>query len=55
MIGDGDNNAGGDVGSDDVYNRRVEPVLVSLSNSYSKDKISVGDSRHSFCPTYTVY
>ena len=30
-------------------------MLVSLSNSYSGDEISVGNSKHSSCPTYTVY
>ena len=45
----------GDEG-DDVYNGRAEPVLVSLSDSYSEDDaISVGDSRYSSYPAYTVY
>ena len=39
----------------DVYNRRAEPVLVSLSDSYSKDdSISVCDSRPSSSPAYTA-
>ncbi len=38
MISDGDDDTGGDVGGDDVYNRRAEPVLVSFSNSYSVNK-----------------
>jgi len=42
-------------GGDDVYNGRAEPVLVSLSDSYSVDEISVGCSRPSSCPAYTVY
>ena len=55
MIGDSDNDAGGGVDSDDVYNGRAEPVLVSLSDLYSIDKISVGDSRFFSCSVYTVY
>jgi len=46
---------GGGVGSDDMYRKRVEPVLVSLSDSYSEDKISVCDSRSSSCPAYMSY
>ena len=42
---------GGDGG--DVYKGRAEPVLVSLSDLYSEDKISVSDSRYSSCPAYT--
>jgi len=34
------------VDSDNVYRGRVKPVLVLLSDSYSEDKISVGDSRY---------
>jgi len=38
-----------------VYNGRTEPALVSVSDSYSKDKeISVGDSGPSSSPTYTL-
>ena len=55
LISDGDDDTGGDVGGDDVYNRRAEPVLVSFSNSYSVNKILVGGSRPSSCPAYTVY
>ena len=37
-----------------VYRGSVEPVLVSLSNSYSDDdEISVSDSRYSSYPAYT--
>jgi len=51
----GDDDGGGD-GGDDVYNGRVEPVLVSHSDLYSEDDvISVGGSRYSFHPAYTVY
>jgi len=43
-------------GGDDVYNGKTEPVLVSVSDSYSEDDtISVDDSRYSSYPTYTVY
>ena len=53
-MGDGDD--GGGDGSDDVYNGKTEPVLVSVSDSYSEDDaISVGDSRYSSHPAYTVY
>ncbi len=37
-----------------VYNGRAEPMLVSLSDSYSDDEaISVSDSRYSSYPAYT--
>jgi len=49
MVDDG----GGGVGSGDIYRRRVEHVLVSLSDSYSKEEILICDSRPSACPTYT--
>jgi len=53
-MGDGDD--GGGDGGDDVYNGKTEPVLVSVSDSYSEnDAISVGDSRYSSHPAYTVY
>ena len=43
------------MGSDELYNRRVEPVLISLLDLYSEDKkISVYDSRPSSSPTYTT-
>ena len=55
-MGVGNDDGGGGEGGDDVYNRRAEPVLVSLSDSYSEDDaISVGDSRYSSYPAYTVY
>ena len=42
-------------GGSDVYNGRVEPMLVSLSDSYLEDKeISVCDSGPSSSPTYTI-
>jgi len=43
------------VGGDDVYNGKTEPMLVSVSDSYSDDKaISVSDSRYSSYPAYTA-
>ena len=54
-MGVGDDDGGGSDGGDDVYNGRAEPVLVSLSDSYSEDdSISVCDSRPSSCPAYTI-
>ena len=38
---------------DVVYRGSAEPMLVSLSDSYSDDEISVSDSRYSSCPAYT--
>ena len=39
----------------DVYNRRAEPVLVLLSDSYSEDNsISISNSRPSSSPAYTA-
>jgi len=46
---------GGGVGSDDVYRGKVEPVLVSLSDLYSEEKISVCDNRSSSYPAYMSY
>ena len=44
----------GDGGGDIVYRGSVEPVLVSLSDSYSNDgEISVSNSRYSSYPAYT--
>jgi len=48
-----DDSGGGDDECDFVYKGSVEPMLVSPSNSYSDDKISVSDSRYSSCPAYT--
>ena len=36
-MGEGDDDCGGGYGGEDVYKGRAEPVLVSLSDSYSKD------------------
>ena len=55
-MGDGDDDGGSGDGGDDVYNSKTELVLVSISDSYSEDNaISVGDSRYSSYPAYTVY
>ncbi len=55
-IGDSDVEGSGGVGGDDVYRGSTEPVLDLLSNLYSdEDRIfSVGNSRSSSCPAYTV-
>ena len=55
-MGEGnDDSGGGDGGDGDVYRGRAEPMLVLLSDSYSKDdKISVCDSRYSSYPAYTT-
>ena len=51
----GDDCGGGGVGGEEVYSGNTEPVLVSVSDSYSKDKeISVDDSGPSSSPTYTL-
>ena len=57
IVDDGNDNGGGGggVGGNNVYRGRAEPMLVLLSDLYSKDKISVGDSRFSSCPAYTIY
>jgi len=41
-MGDGNDDGGGSKGSEDVYNGRVEPVLVSLLDSYSDDDRILG-------------
>ena len=46
---------GEDDGGDNVYKGRAEPVLDSVSDSYSEDEIiSVCDSGPSSSPTYTI-
>ena len=53
---DDDDSGGGGGGGDGsvvVYKESTEPMLVSPSDSYSDDKISVSDSRYSSCPAYT--
>ena len=55
-MGVGDGGGGGGEGGEDVYKGRAEPVLDSVSDSYSEDKIiSVCDSGLSSSPTYTLY
>ena len=50
----GDDDGGGSDGGDDVYKDNAEPVLDSVSDSYSDDdSISICDSRPSSCPAYT--
>jgi len=50
-MGEDDDDCGGDRV---VYKGRAEPMLVSLSDSYSDDEaILVSDSRYSSYPAYT--
>jgi len=52
---EGDDDCGGGNGSEEVYSGKAEPMLVSLSDSYSENKeISVCDSGPSSSPTYTI-
>ena len=41
-MGIGNDDGGGGDGSKDVYKRRAEPMLVSLSDSYSEDDRILG-------------
>jgi len=53
-MGKGDDDSGGSGDeSDVVYKGSAEPMLVSPSDSYSNNEISVSDSRYSSCPAYT--
>jgi len=55
-MGKGDDDSGGGGGgerSDVVYKGSAEPMLVSPSDLYSNNEISVNDSRYSSCPAYT--
>ena len=53
--GGGESIGGDSGGSGDVYKGKTEPMLVSVSDSYSEDKeISVCDSGPSSSPTYTI-
>ena len=54
-MGKSDNNSSSSGGeeSDVVYKGSAEPMLVSPSDSYSNDEISVSDSKYSSCPAYT--
>ena len=54
-MGEDGDDCGGGVGGEDVYSGNTEPVLVSVSDSYSEDEeISVGDSGPSSSSTYTL-
>jgi len=54
-MGEGDDDCDGGVGREDVYTGKAKPMLVSVSDLYSKDKIiSVHDSRPSSSPAYTA-
>ena len=54
-MGDGGDDCGGGEGGEDMYKDKTEPVLVSVSDSYSKDEIiSVCSSRPSLSPAYTI-
>ena len=54
-MGVGEDDGGGGDGGDNVYKGRAEPVLDSVSDSYSEDEIiSVCDSGPSSSPTYTI-
>jgi len=55
VLDDGNDKSGGEVGSDNVYREKAEPVLVLLSDLYSEEKMLVCDSRSSSCPTYMSY
>jgi len=41
-MGEGDDDCGGSVGGEDMYKERAEPMLVSLSDSYSEDDRILG-------------
>ena len=54
-MGKGDDESGSGVGGEDVYKGKAEPVLDSVSDSYSEDEIiSICDSGPSSSPTYTI-
>ena len=56
--GDGDRDDGvssSGVGGGDRWAERTDSMLDLASDSYSDFKISVGNSRPSSCPTYTIY
>ena len=46
---------GGGVGSINVYRGKVEHMLVSLSDSYSEERMLVCDSKFSSCSAYMSY
>ena len=54
-MGWGGDGCGGGEGGEDVYKSKIEPVLVPVSDSYSKDEIiSVCGSRPSSSPAYMI-
>ena len=54
-MGDGDDDGGSGEGGEDVYNGNTKPVLDSVLDSYSEDKIIlVCDSRPSLSPAYMI-
>ena len=54
-MGDVDDGGSGGVGGEDVYSGNAEPVLDSVSDSYSEDEIIlICDSRPSLSPAYIV-
>ena len=54
-IGEGDDEGGGGDDSEDVYNGKTKPALVSVSDSYSEDEaISISNSRYSSYLAYTA-
>ena len=55
MVDVSDGDSGRSIGDDNIYRGRIEYILVLFSDLYSNDKISVSDSRLSFCFVYTVY
>ena len=42
------------MGGNDIYRGSMEPILVSLSDLYSDEEISVSVSGLFFCLTYTI-
>ena len=56
MVSGGDDDADGGVGGSDCSGvKRTNPALDSVSDPYSVHEISVGGSRPSSCPAYTIY
>ena len=54
-MGWGGDGCGGGEGGEDVYKSQIDPVLVPVSDSYSKDEIiSVCGSRPSSSPAYMI-
>ena len=56
VVGGGDDDADGGVGGSDCSRvKRTNPALDSVSGPYSVHEISVGGSRPSSYPAYTIY